>query len=73
MENMKTLGINTIYYEELIDPKVAKVISEETGAEMLLLHGSHNVSKEEIERGISYLDIMEENLEKLKQGLVYNE
>lgn len=73
IENMKTLGINTIYYEELIDPKVARVISEQTGAEMLLLHGAHNVSKEELESGISYIDIMEENLEKLKQGLVYNE
>ena len=73
MENMKSLGMNTIYYEELIDPKVARVISEQTGAEMLLLHGAHNVSKEELESGVSYIDIMEENLEKLKQGLVYNE
>lgn len=73
IENMKTLGINTIYYEELIDPKVARVISEQTGAKMLLLHGAHNLSKEELQSGISYMDIMEENLEKLKQGLVYNE
>ena len=73
MENMKTLGINTIYYEELIDPKVARVISEQTGAKMLLLHGAHNISKEELESEISYIEIMEGNLERLKQGLVYNE
>ncbi len=39
MNNMKSLGLNVIYYEELIDPKVAKIISEETGGKMLLLHG----------------------------------
>ncbi len=70
---MRDLRINTIYYEELIEPKVAKVISEQTGAEMLLLHGAHNISKEELESGISYIEIMEGNLERLKRGLIYNE
>lgn len=73
IQNMKSSGIKVIYYEELIDPKVANIISEQTGAEMMLLHGAHNVSKEELESDISYIKIMEENLEKLKQGLVYNE
>lgn len=73
IQNMETLGIDTIYYEELVDPKIARQISEETGARMLLLHGAHNISREEFESGLSYLDIMEENLEKLKEGLVYIE
>lgn len=73
IENMKESGLKVIYYEELIDPKVAKVISEQTGAEMMLLHGAHNVTKEELDSGISYIKIMEDNLEKLKQGLGYNE
>lgn len=73
IQNMETLGIDTIYYEELVDPKIARLISEETGAKMLLLHGAHNISREEFEAGLSYLDIMEENLENLKEGLVYSE
>jgi zinc transport system substrate-binding protein len=73
IERMKSTGIDVIYYEELIDPKVAKVISDETGAEMLQLHGAHNISKEELESEISYIEIMKSNLEKLKQGLVYDE
>lgn len=73
MNNMKSLGINVIYYEELIDPKVAKIISEETGGKMLLLHGAHNISKEELESGISYIEIMESNLDRLKEGLGYDE
>jgi zinc transport system substrate-binding protein len=69
VQTMKTSGIKVIYYEELIDPKVARVISGQTGAKMLLLHGAHNVKKAELQAGITYLKIMEQNLLKLKQGL----
>ncbi len=62
-----------IFYEELINPKVANVLAEETGAKMLLLHGAHNLSKEELESGITYIQIMYGNLERLKEGLGYNE
>lgn len=68
---IKMSGQNTIYYEELIDPKVARVISGQTGASMLLLHGGHNVSKKDIETGITYISIMHENMERLKIGLGY--
>lgn len=68
---IKSTGQNTIYYEELIDPKVARVISSQTGATMLLLHGAHNVSKKDIDTGISYISIMRENMERLKTGLGY--
>ena len=58
-----------IFYEELIDPKVARVVAEQTGAEMLLLHGAHNVTTEELNSGFTYIRIMEDNLAKLLKGL----
>lgn len=58
-----------IYYAELEDPKVARSISAETGAEMLLLHSCHNVTKEELEKGVTYLSLMEQNIKNLKEGL----
>jgi len=73
IKNMKESGSKVIYYEELIEPKVAKVISDQTGATMLLLHGAHNVSKDDMNSGITYIKIMQDNLAKLKQGLGYNE
>ncbi len=73
IENLKKAGTHYIFYEELVDPKIARIISEETGAEMLLLHGAHNVSKEERESGITYIEIMQQNLENLKIGLGYHE
>lgn len=76
VELIKTLnesGNDTIFYEENIDPKVARVISEETGAKMLLLHGVHNISKDDISSDKSYLKIMNDNLTNLKEGLGYVE
>lgn len=56
-----------MFYEELTQPRIAQVISEETGAELLLLHTCHNVSKKELEEGVTYLSLMQGNLENLKK------
>ncbi|MBF0483630.1 MAG: zinc ABC transporter substrate-binding protein [Candidatus Omnitrophica bacterium] len=69
INTLKSSGSKVIYYEELIDPKIARVISEETGVKMDLLNGGHNVSDDEMKSGITFLSIMEENLKKLRQGL----
>lgn len=69
--NMEQAKTKVIFYEELIDPKVARVISDQTGAKMLILHGAHNISKEELSSGITYIEIMYQNLENLKTGLDY--
>jgi len=62
-------NIQYIYYEELIAPRLANVLARETGVQLLKLHGAHNISKEDFERGISFVAIMEENLKNLKAGL----
>ena len=71
IDTISSTKAKAIYYEELIDPRVAKVISDETGVEMLLLHAAHNISKEELTNGTTYLEIMYANLERLKEGLGY--
>lgn len=54
---------------ELTDPKISRSISEETGAEMLLFHSCHNLSKADFESGATYLSLMKQNVENLKKGL----
>ncbi len=73
IRNIEDAGVKAVYHEELIDPKVARILSNATGAKMLLLHGAHNLSKEEIESNITYIDIMKGNMERLKEGLGYEE
>jgi zinc transport system substrate-binding protein len=69
INRLKASGTNYVYYEELLDPKVARTIASETGAELELLHGAHNVSKDELNRGVTFFEIMEDNLKKLRASL----
>ena len=62
-------GLPTVYYEELSDPKVGRSIAAETGAELMLFHSCHNLSKDEFHRGETYLSIMRQNADHLKAGL----
>lgn len=69
IDEIKEENIPVVFYPELSDPKVARSISDETGAEMLLLHSCHNLSKDEFKGGATYLSLMKENAENLKIGL----
>ncbi|MCX8109670.1 MAG: zinc ABC transporter substrate-binding protein, partial [Syntrophorhabdaceae bacterium] len=62
-------GIKYIFHEEMIEPRIADVLAKETGTEILRLHGGHNINKEELDRGVTFLSIMEENLNNLRRGL----
>ena len=69
IENVRKTNSQVIFYEALVDPRVARVISEATGARMLLLHGAHNISQEDLRGGVTFLSIMEGNLARLREGL----
>ena len=69
IEQIRQTGLSVVYYEELADPKVARTLSQETGAELLLMHSCHNVSRKEWEDGETYVSLMRKNLENLKKGL----
>ncbi len=73
IETLKKADTSYIYYEELLEPRVARIIAEGAGAKLLLLHGAHNISKQELDKGVTYLDIMQGNLERLKLGLGYQD
>jgi zinc transport system substrate-binding protein len=66
---LKRFSLHYVFYEELITPRVAEIVSRETGADMLKLHGGHNVSRDEMDKGITFLSIMEDNLKNLRVGL----
>ena len=69
IRKLKENNINYIFYEELIAPKLAETISRETGAELLLLHGGHNITKKEFDQGLTFISLMEQNLHNLRKGL----
>lgn len=67
---LKKQHITSVFHEELIDPKIARAIALEAGASMLMLHAAHNVSRDELDKGVTFLDLMERNLTNLKAGLL---
>jgi zinc transport system substrate-binding protein len=70
VEVLKGTGSRVVFYEELLEPRVATAIADATGARLELLHGVHNLSRSELDSGASYLSIMEDNLRKLKEALI---
>ena len=66
---MKAENVNYIFHEEMTDPKAARIIAEEIEGEALLLHSCHNVSKAEMSSGVTYLSLMEQNVENLRKAL----
>lgn len=62
--------LSTVYYIEFSARKIADTIADETGAEPLLFHSCHTVSKADFENGVTYIDLMTQNLENLKRGLL---
>ncbi|MBQ7876366.1 MAG: zinc ABC transporter substrate-binding protein [Clostridia bacterium] len=61
--------VKVVYCEEFSDPKVAREIAKANNAEVLVLHSAHNLSKDERDKGVTFISIMEQNLENIRKGL----
>jgi len=69
IDKVKTENVPTVFYIEFSNQKVADAIAESTGAKTSLLHSAHNISKSDFEQDLTYLDIMNQNIEKLREAL----
>jgi zinc transport system substrate-binding protein len=65
----KKRGIKTIFFEQSVSDKMARLIAKEIGADTRLLNPGHNLTKEQIEAGTTFIGLMRENLESFKHGL----
>ena len=70
---MREEKVTYVFHEEMTDPRAARIIAEEIGGEALLLHSCHNVSKAEMEAGVTYLSLMKQNVENLEKALCKSE
>ena len=66
----KVMEENTpaVFYIEFSNQKMADVICEDTGCKKLLFHSCHNVTRQQLDEGVSYLGLMRKNLETLKEA-----
>jgi len=70
VELAKKYRIEVIFFEVYVSDELAKVLAEEVGARTLVLNPGANLTKEQLKSGKTFFDIMEENLENLKDGLI---
>lgn len=61
--------VPVVFYLEFSNGKVARLISEDSGAKTMRFSSCHNVTKDEFAGGASYISLMEQNSNALKEAL----
>ncbi len=69
IDKIKEDDIPVVFHIELSNEQMCDSICSATGARKELLNAVHNVSKDDFEAGVTYLDLMEHNVEVLKEAL----
>lgn len=68
-EKVREEGISTVWYIEFSNHLVAGSIAEAAGAETAMFHSCHNVSADDLAAGATYISLMTDNLETLRQHM----
>lgn len=69
VREIRSSGTTFLFAEELLSPRLTETLAQEAGVGVLMLHGAHNLSKDDMSRKVTFFDLMERNLEKLQKGL----
>lgn len=68
-DKVRSENVSTVYYIEFSNHLVADSIAEATGTKTALFDSCHNVSQKELDAGATYVSLMYQNLETLKQTM----
>ncbi len=69
IDKVKEEEIPVVFHVEMSNQKMAQTIAEETDAEILEFHSIHNVTQEDMDQGVTYVDLMRRNLENIERAL----
>lgn len=69
IRTVRETGVGTIFSEELMNPRMARVLSQETGAGILILNPAANLTARQWQQGVTFLSLMRANLDALREGL----
>ena len=68
-QTIKARNIKTVFCTELSSKNIANALRQELGVEIAELHSAHNVTLDDFNSGVSYVDIMYRNKTALEKGL----
>jgi zinc transport system substrate-binding protein len=66
---VKRKHITTVFFERLVSPKLAETVARETGAKTAVLDPIEGLTPDEAKHGASYVTVMQQNLQALRQAL----
>jgi len=69
VRQVKAMDLKYVFSEELLSPRVSEMIAKEAGVSVLMLHGAHNISREDFNQGVKFITLMRKNLETLRTGM----
>lgn len=69
IEHVNEENVPTVFYLEFSSQSVAEKIAQSCGVRTELLHSCHNISAEDQKNGVTFLDLMTQNYEKLSEAL----
>ena len=68
IEKAKQYQAKTIFYLELSNNQTAQAAAEAVGAGISEFHSCHNVTKEDFLKGVTYVELMEQNYNGLREA-----
>ena len=69
IDKVKEEGIPVVFHIELSNEDMADIVCDETGAEKRLFSACHNVTRAQFEEGVTYLELMRQNVDVLREAL----
>ena len=69
INTVKKEKVRYVFFETLTDPKIAKLVAQETGAQIAVLDPLEGLDEEGRKQGLDYLKLMEQNIANLQKAL----
>jgi zinc transport system substrate-binding protein len=69
VEDVRTSGATTVFFEPLVSPRLAETVAREADVRTALLNPIEGLTSSELERGEDYFTMMRRNLAALREAL----
>jgi zinc transport system substrate-binding protein len=69
VEEVRSLGATTVFFETLVSPRLAQTVARELGARTAVLNPLEGLTEEQLAAGEDYFSVMRANLDVLRRAL----
>ncbi len=69
VKQVRAMNLKYVFSEELLSPRVSEMIAKKAGVSVLMLHGAHNIGREDYDQKATFISLMNRNLTNLRTGM----